>query len=191
MWCDNCLLLFPLRVGAMIWAFLIAAYSIAGGVVLFMLGPYLFFVFPEWDIYGGISMVVGAVAVISLIALANRSYVWTRIAKISWPFVIIISAIRAVIMVVELQRGSTNIEWECANGGQLWTASAEAGYGGSTAFPSSFCTAGFANIDAAFIVGLLVDLVFQIYMFFLVWRYQKRLEHYQNMKGPFGGGYYA
>lgn len=28
----------------------------------------------------------------------------------------------------------------------------------------------------------------QIYMFFLVWRYQKRLEHYQGMKGPFAGG---
>lgn len=25
-------------------------------------------------------------------------------------------------------------------------------------------------------------------MFFLTWRYQKRLEHYQGMKGPFGGG---
>ena len=27
-----------------------------------------------------------------------------------------------------------------------------------------------------------------MYMFFLVWRYQKRLEHYQSMKGPFGNG---
>lgn len=28
----------------------------------------------------------------------------------------------------------------------------------------------------------------QIYMFFMTWRYQKRLEHYNSMKGPFGGG---
>lgn len=28
-------------------------------------------------------------------------------------------------------------------------------------------------------------------MFFLVWRFQKRLEHYSNMKGPFYGGEYS
>lgn len=28
-------------------------------------------------------------------------------------------------------------------------------------------------------------------MFFLIWRYQVRLEHYRNMKGPFGGGTYS
>lgn len=30
-----------------------------------------------------------------------------------------------------------------------------------------------------------------MYMFFLVWRFQKRLEHYSNMKGPFYGGEYS
>ena len=29
-----------------------------------------------------------------------------------------------------------------------------------------------------------------MYMFFMVWRYQKRLEHYSGMKGPFYGGEY-
>ena len=28
-------------------------------------------------------------------------------------------------------------------------------------------------------------------MFFMMWRFQKRLEHYQNMKGPFYGGEYS
>lgn len=60
----------------------------------------------------------------------------------------------------------SNIEWECDNGGQLWTASAAAGYGSGTA-PSGFCTAGFSSIYAAFIVGLLVDLVFQVRLCFL------------------------
>jgi hypothetical protein len=41
-----------------------------------------------------------------------------------------------------------------------------------------------------FIFSSLFAFRLQIYMFFLIWRYQKRLEHYQNMKGPFGGGTY-
>ena len=37
--------------------------------------------------------------------------------------------------------------------------------------------------------GLAADyLVTQMYMFFMVWRYQKRIENYENMKGPFAGG---
>lgn len=55
-----------------------------------------------------------------------------------------------------------DIQWECDNGGQLWTPSAQAGYGGTTPIPAGFCTSGFANLDAAFIVGLLVDLVSQV-----------------------------
>jgi len=191
MWCDNCLLLFPLRVGAMAWAVIIFLYSIAGGIFLFKEGPFLFFVYPEWEIYGGVAMGVAAVALLTIFALGNRSYIWTRVVKFLWPFVIVVAAVRAILMIVELQRGKDKIQWECDNGGQIWTASAQAGYGGSTTFPSGFCTAGFANLDAAFIVSLIIDLIFQIYMFFLVWRYQKRLENYQNLKGPFAGGFYA
>ena len=33
--------------------------------------------------------------------------------------------------------------------------------------------------------------VTQMYMYFMVWRFQKRLEHYQGMKGPFYGGEYS
>lgn len=54
------------------------------------------------------------------------------------------------------------IQWECDNGGVLWTDSAAAGYGGSTSFPSGFCSTGFSNLNAAFIVALLVDLGFQV-----------------------------
>jgi len=38
-----------------------------------------------------------------------------------------------------------NIAWECDNRGQLWTASAEAGYQGLASFPSAFCTSGFSQ----------------------------------------------
>jgi len=189
MWCDNCLLLLPLRGGAIAWALIIFLYSLAGSLVLLIYGQYLFFVYPEWFIYGGIGMAVAALSVINILALSNRSYIWTRVCKFLWPFVIIISAVRAIIMIVELQRGKDKITWECDNGGQVWSSNAEYATAGKT-LPAGFCTAGAASISTVFIICLLVDLVFQIYMFFMTWRYQKRLEHYNSMKGPFGGGYY-
>ncbi|KAI0049296.1 hypothetical protein FA95DRAFT_1516289 [Auriscalpium vulgare] len=189
MWCDNCLLLLPLRGGAIAWAVVIFLYSVVGGILLFKYGEFIFFVYPEWQIYGGISMAVGGVAAINAFALSNRSYIWTRVCKFLWPFVFVISAVRAIIIMVELQRGKDKIQWECDNGGQLWTSSAEAGYG-SGSIPSAFCTNGFSSLNAAFIVSLIVDLVFQFYMLFLNWRFSKRLEHYSGLKGPFYGGYY-
>ncbi|KAI0830766.1 hypothetical protein BC628DRAFT_1336736 [Trametes gibbosa] len=213
--CDNCLLLLPLRGGAIAWGVIMFLYSIAGGIFLLNWGQYLFFVFPEWQIYGGVGIGVAVAAAISILALSNRSYIWIRVSKFIWPFIIVICAVRAIIMIVELQRGFTfirgslhakftgsqtfsinrvalkdKVQWECAHGGQLWTESAASGYGGSSSFPAGFCTTGFSSIYAAFIAGLVIDLAFQMYMFFLVWRFQKRLEHYSNMKGPFYGGYY-
>jgi len=135
-------------------------------------------------------MAVAGTATVSAIALSNRSYIWTRAMKFVWPFLIVVSAIRDIIMIVELQRGKANIAWECLNGGQLWTGSVADGIEASGSLPSSFCTTGFSSLYAAFIVGLAVDLVLQIYMFFLMWRFSKRLEHYDSMKGPYYGGYY-
>lgn len=188
MWCDNCLLLLPLRGGAIAWGVVILLYSVAGGIFLFKWGQYFFFNYPEAQIYGGIAMAVGATALINMFALSNRSYIWTRVCKFLWPFVLVISAIRAIIMIVELQRGKDKIEWECANGGVVWSSTADTTSTGT--IPGTFCTEGFSNINIAFIISLLVDLGFQIYMLFLNWRFSKRLEHYQTMKGPFIGGYY-
>ncbi|EPQ60156.1 hypothetical protein GLOTRDRAFT_52078 [Gloeophyllum trabeum ATCC 11539] len=189
MWCDNCLLLLPLRGGAIAWAVVIAAYSLAGGLFLLIDGQYLFFEFPEWQIYGGIGVGVCALAVINIFALSNRSYIWTRVCKFLWPFVIVICAVRAILMIVELQRGKDKIQWECANGGQVWTSNAD--YTSSTSsFPAGFCTSGFNSLNWAFIFSLVIDLAFQMYMFFLTWRFEKRLEHYSGLKGPFYGGYY-
>jgi hypothetical protein len=190
MWCDNCLLVLPLRAGAIAWAVLVALYSIGGGIFLLIRGQYIFFVYPEWQIYGGIGLGVGAAAVITMFALSNRSYIWIRVSKFIWPFIIVISAVRAIIMIVELQRGQDEIQWECNNGGQLWTGSVTAGVSNSGSLPSAFCTSGFSSLNTAFIISLLVDLACQFYMFFLTWRFSKRLEHYSNMKGPFYGGYY-
>jgi hypothetical protein len=89
----------------MAWAALIFLYSAVGGILLFRDGPFLFFKYPEWQIYGGISLAVAGLAAITAISLANKSYVGTRACTVLWPFVIVISAIRATIMIVELQNG--------------------------------------------------------------------------------------
>jgi len=180
MWCDNCLLLLPLRGGAMAWGVVIFLYSLAGSLILLIEGKFLFFVYPEWLIYGGIGMAVAVLALLNVIALSNRSYIWTRACKFLWPFVIVISAIRATIMIVELQRGKDKITWECENGGQIWATNAEYDTTGTT-LPAGFCTSGQSTLVTAFIISLLVDVVCQLYMFFLTWRFQKRLEHYKPM----------
>jgi len=190
MWCDNCLLVLPLRAGAIAWSSIIFIYSLIGSIFLLRYGQYLFFLYPEWQIYGGIGMGVAVAAAISAIALSNRSYIWTRVCTFIWPFVIVICAVRAIIMIVRLQQGKDKIQWECDNGGSLWTDNPQVAAANTVTFPSGFCTAGFSSLNGAFIGSLMIDLVFQMYMFFLMWRFSKRLEHYRGMKGPFYGGYY-
>jgi hypothetical protein len=100
MWCDNCLLLLPLRGGAIAWAVVIFLYSVAGGLFLLLRGQFFFFTYPEWQIYGGIGLAVAALAFVNMFALSNRSYIWTRVCKFLWPFVIVICGIRAIVMIV-------------------------------------------------------------------------------------------
>jgi len=176
----------PLRGGAMAWAAIIFLYSLGGSLFLLIVGQYFFFFFPEWYIYGGIGMAVAVLALLNILALSNRSYLWIRVCKFLWTFVIIISAVRAILMIVQLQRGKDNITWECDHGGQIW--SSNAAYAAKASFPVGFCSAGFNSLNVAFIISLLADLVFQMYMFFLTWRYQRRLERYELVKTP--SGYY-
>ena len=205
-------------------------------------------------------MAVAVLAALSILALSNvgvrllegvpdvdidaglenfqRSYIWIRVCKFLWTFVIIICAVRATLMIVELQRGfvtkpytdcvaltyspcshdrKDKIIWECNHGGQIWSSNAD--YAAKASFPVGFCTAGFSSLYTAFIVSLLVDLAFQVrsrtvvriiddkrvcsvltdpcraavalslfqmYMFFMTWRYQRRLERYELVKNSGG-----
>jgi len=52
------------------------------------------------------------------------------------------------------------IVWECNHGGQIWSENAE--YAAKSSFPVGFCSAGFNSLNVAFIIGLLIDLVFQV-----------------------------
>ncbi|KAG8761531.1 hypothetical protein FRC14_002718 [Serendipita sp. 396] len=78
------------------------------------------------------------------------------------------------------------IIWECQNGGQLWNTTPEAGYDNTARFPDGICGPGWQSLFTAFIISILVDLAFQMYMFFLNWRFMKRLMRYTEMKGPYG-----
>lgn len=170
----------------MAWGVIIFIYSLAGSLFLLIEGQYFFFVYPEWFIYGGIGMAVAVLAALNVVALSNRAYVWIRVCKFFWIFVIIISAIRATLIIVELQRGKDKIIWECNHGGQVWSSNAE--YAAKSSFPVGFCSAGFDSLNTAFIISLLVDIAFQMYMFFMTWRYQRRLERYELVKTS--GGLY-
>ncbi|KAI0028586.1 hypothetical protein K488DRAFT_13678, partial [Vararia minispora EC-137] len=185
--CDNCLLLLPLRAGAIAWNIVILLYSVTGSILLFRFGPFWFFTYPEWCIYGGIGMAVAATALINSVALSNRSYIWNRASFFLWPFIIVVSAVRCIVMIVELDRNATQIQWECDNGGVAYTANSGTTYATGT-LPSGFCSSGYSSLRWAFIFSLVIDLIFQIYAFFLNWRFVKRLEHYNQMKGPFYGG---
>jgi len=157
---------------------------------MFKYGNYLFFITYEWDVYGGIAMAIGLLALVNIFALSNRSYIWTRVCKFCWPAIVIISAIRAIVMIVELHRYEWDIVWECENGGQEWGTVAEAGNPSTTTMPNTICDPGWQTLFNIFIVALIIDLIFQIYMMFLNWRFSKRLEHYNEMKGPYRGGFY-
>ncbi|CAG8506003.1 1334_t:CDS:2 [Funneliformis caledonium] len=61
MWCDNCLLIFPLRAGAIALSLLMALYQIGGGIFLFLYGDFYFTIYPEASLYGGYAMAQGAV----------------------------------------------------------------------------------------------------------------------------------
>lgn len=93
-------------------------------------------------------------------------------------------------MIVELNRGKSNILWECQNGGQLWGSTPEntQTIGSGAPIPSGICN-GFGSLLTAFIISLIIDIACQMYMWFLNWRFTKRLEHYQAMNSKNFGIY--
>ncbi|GJJ09955.1 hypothetical protein Clacol_004179 [Clathrus columnatus] len=197
MWCDNCCLLFPLRAGAIAWGLIIAILNIAGGIILFKYGEFFFFSFnAEWNIMGALAMLVAALAFINIVALSNRSYVFARVCNFAWPFVLILSAIRDILIIVELQRGKNDIITECQNGGLLFSGSPAQPPAGTISpdppatLPNIFCSRGFNSLNTAFIAFIVIDLILQIYMTFLNWRFVKRIQHYTALPGPLYGGYY-
>ena len=55
-------------------------------------------------LYGGVGFAVAAIAAISTLAFANRSIVWAKAMSFVWPLLIVLSAIRAILMIIQLNR---------------------------------------------------------------------------------------
>ncbi|CAB4396843.1 unnamed protein product [Rhizophagus irregularis] len=190
MWCDNCCLLFPLRAGAMALGVIMALYQIGAGIFLFQLGEFFFTLFKEATIYGGYAMGQGALALLAVIALSSRSYVFSRFIFLLYPVIIVLGAVRAGVMVWSLNKYSDRIIWSCNNGGVSWVQAHEE-YNGfkpppalydSPKLPNQFCTAGVKQISNVFALFLVVDFVLMLYFYFLIWRFNVRLQHYPVQK---------
>lgn len=161
----------------MVWNVFIAAYNLAGSILLFQYGAFLFFDFPEAQIYGGIGMAVMAMCLITTLGMATNSYMFMRLCFMLWPIILLVTAARAGIMVFQLNRHQSNVVWECNNGGQLWGTEGEAKPGAAT-LPSGFCAAGFHSLYYAFVFSLVIDWGLQLYAYFMCWRFKSRIEHY-------------
>jgi len=187
MWCDNCLLLFPLRAGAMILGAIMALFQIGGGIFLFLYGGFYFTLhrFHEAEIYGGYSMAQGAVALIGIIALSSRSYVLSRIVVVIYPIILLLGAIRAGIMVWSFNHYSWRLIWSCNNDGVKWTDEYDNEIYQSLSDKSSFvklperlCRYSVENICQALSILLVIDFILMCYFYFLMWRFRVKLDHY-------------
>lgn len=91
---------------------IITIYSIAGGVILFLYGNFLYDLDLEYQLYGGIAMAVAAIAVLSVFAYSNNAYMLARLIFIVSPILLFVSAVRGGIMVYRLN--------ECELGPPAW-----------------------------------------------------------------------
>lgn len=92
----------------------------------------------------------------------------------------VVTCIRHIVFQLNRQQGK--IIWECNNGGQLWGESVEAGYGpGDKSMPSGMCSAGFHSLYLAFVFSMLLDFAFQVYAYFMCWRFLARIRHYYQL----------
>jgi len=91
--------------------------------------------------------------------------------------------------VFQLDRQQSKIVWECNHGGMQWgtgsvngtesaTLQSTTGSSSDATLPSGFCSAGFHSLYIAFVLSLLADFAFQVYAYFMAWRFKKRIEHY-------------
>jgi len=190
MWCDNCLLIFPLRAGAMFLCVIMALYQIGGGIFLFKFGDFYFTNVPEASIYGGYAMAQGSLAVVALIGFSTRSYLFSRLLLVIYPLIILLGAVRAGIMTWGLKHYSERIEWTCNNGGIKWSDAHNKNNHfipppslyDNPRLPNGFCKAGIENISSVFTLFLVIDFIVMCYFYFLVWRFNVKLQHYPYQK---------
>lgn len=188
MWCDNCLLLFPLRAGAIFLGVFMALYQIAGSIILFKIGDYFFFHGPEASIYGGYGMAQGFMALIAVLGFSNRSFMITKLLFRIYPFIVFVGAVRAGLMSWALQNWQSRIVRECELGGSKWESNTNGTdtYSNEQGMPSGFCSPGVHNTIVFFTTCLVLDFFLMIYFLFLIWRFYVKLRHYPLQKGTGG-----
>ncbi|RHZ61715.1 hypothetical protein Glove_346g176 [Diversispora epigaea] len=197
MWCDNCLLLFPLRAGAICLGLLMAIFQIVGGALLFKYGDFFFFHTGESSIYGGFAFLQAALALIAVAAFSTRSETFANFNLRVYPVVIILGIVRGIIMAWSVDHYKGRITQECNNGGQRWidpsipvTFTHNSTTGGydkvedDTRLPDSFCDNNLKTLTALFSLSLIIDFILMCYFYFMIWRFVVKLQHY-----PFQGKY--
>jgi len=176
----------------MVWAGFITIYSVIGGYFMFKYGDFLYFRDYEWDIFGGLAMFIAFVALMSVFAFANSSLSFSRVCKWFWSLLVILSAVRAIVMIVELNSNKPKIQYECDHGGYLYGADPNNYVNGTVpSFDTKVCSYGVPSLYSLLIVIVLIDLACQLYMLFLNWRFVAMLEQYELMTGPKADGYYV
>lgn len=196
-WCDNCLLLFPIASGAALLSALICLYSAAGGIFLFVRGEFVYFgsAYYEPDAYGGVSMAIAFVALVAAIAHSQSSLLWLRVISGIQPVTLLLAVIRAGAMIARMKYTEADITWECTHGGQPYNATLAnwtdlPAYNGTT-IPTAFCSYGLNTVELAFALALVADCVLQFYAYFLVWRHKAKLLEYFKLSqaSSFAGVY--
>jgi len=190
MWCDNCLLIFPLRAGAIGLATIMMLYQFSGGILLFTIGDFLFFRFPEAIIYGIYAIAQGVLAGIAVMGFTKESYPLSRSLPFAYLVFIVLGVVRGGIMIWELQHSKDHIQWECDNPGMKWNNGTNISIPNVKKLPNAFCNVN--NTITSFAVSLVFDIIFMFYLSFLIWRFAARIRHTRDRaskamdKGFFG-----
>ncbi|CAG8603761.1 5167_t:CDS:2, partial [Acaulospora morrowiae] len=164
MWCDNCLLLFPLRSGAMVLSVIMMIYQIGGGIFLFLYGDFFFFHYMEPKIYGAYAMIQAFMSLIATIGFSIISFTIASSLVCFYPFLVILGAVRAGIMSWSLVYYKERIIWECDNGGTKWvdpstiTTTTDT-TSDPTLMPPVVCRTGVDNFNALITTGLCIDFI--------------------------------
>ncbi|CAI2166596.1 10299_t:CDS:2 [Funneliformis geosporum] len=191
MWCDNCLLIFPIRAGAIALALIMALYQIGGGIFLFKYGDFYFTNIPEASMYGGYAMAQGSLALMAMIGFSSRSFVISRFLLFVYPLIILLGAVRAGVMTWELNHYEDRIIWTCNNGGVKWADANNPNYKAPPALydnprlPNGFCKIGVKTLANTFAFSFVIDFILMCYFCFLIWRFNVKLHHYPFQKGEY------
>ncbi|KAF9580313.1 hypothetical protein BGW38_003092 [Lunasporangiospora selenospora] len=176
MWCNNCCLCFPVRGGGMFLTAFVLLINAIGGILMFLWGAY-FFSSLFAMVFGGFSMLQAAMAGLAFLGLCNWSYMLTRMfIYIQW-IVAFLGVARIGMMAFQLEKRKGQISAQC------WGAVNDKGYSPQGTAAAFYCNTPIDTFVMIFIIGLVVDFVLNLYMYFVVWRFYVRMRLYPYSKG--------